>query len=71
MPHVNPTKRVPPESEEHPAREAVKKPGPADVHEQRQADQTNEGVVEKKEPRAPSQSLIDQERGDWEGMAQK
>jgi len=24
----------------------------------------------KKDPRAPTQSLLDQERGDWEGMGQ-
>jgi hypothetical protein len=27
-------------------------------------------AVEKKAPRPPAQSLIDQERGDWEGMGQ-
>lgn len=71
MPNNDPPKKVPMAPEEHAAREAAKKPGPSDVHEQRQAEQTKEGVVQKTEPRPPSQSLIDQERGDWEGMAQK
>lgn len=71
MPTSNPPKKVPTAPEEHATREAAKKPGPSDVHEQRQSNQTAEGVVQKtKEPRPPSQSLIDQERGDWEGMGQ-
>jgi hypothetical protein len=69
MPHVDPPKRVPVAPEEHAANEAAKKPGPSDVHEQRQSDQKEEAVVQKGQ-RAPTQSLIDEERGDWEGMGQ-
>jgi hypothetical protein len=70
MPHVEPRKRAPVRPDEHAAHEAAKKPGPSDVHEQRQSDQKSEGVVEKKGERPPTQSLIDEERGDWEGMGQ-
>jgi hypothetical protein len=69
MPHDDPRKRVPRAPEDQATHEAAKKPSPGDVHEQRQPDQKEEGVV-KKDPRPPSQSLIDQERGDWEGMGQ-
>ncbi len=52
-------------------KEAAKNPARDDVHEQRQAGQKQEGVVKKTSPsRPPAQSLIDQERGDWEGMGQ-
>jgi hypothetical protein len=50
-------------------REAAKKAARDDVHEQRQPDQKQEGIVER-DTRPPAQSLIDQERGDWEGMGQ-
>jgi hypothetical protein len=49
--------------------EASKKPARDDVHEQRQSGQKQEGVV-KRDTRPPAQSLIDEERGDWEGMGQ-
>lgn len=69
MPQTDPPKRVPVPPAEHAAQEAAKKPGPADVHEQRETDQSAEAVVEK-DVRPPTQSLIDEERGDWEGMGQ-
>ncbi len=69
MPHPNSPKSVPVPPEDHAAQEAAKKPGPSDVHEQRQKQQKQEAVVEKG-PRPPTQSLIDEERGDWEGMGQ-
>jgi hypothetical protein len=43
-------------------REAAKKPGRDDVHEQREQGQRREGVVRE------GTSLIDRERADWEGM---
>lgn len=70
MPHLDPPKPVPVSPENHAAHEAAKKPGPSDVHEQRQKEQKEEAVVEKGNSRPPTQSLIDQERGDWEGMGQ-
>lgn len=34
-------------------------------------DPKNDNTAEpKKDPRAPAQSLLDEERGDWEGMGQ-
>ena len=71
MPQIAPPQRAPVSPEDHAAKEAAKKPGPSDVHEQRQTDQKAEAVVEKKtDVRPPTQSLIDEERGDWEGMGQ-
>lgn len=51
-------------------REASKSPTRDDVHEQREAGQTQEGVV-RPAARPPAQSQIDKDRADWEGMAQK
>ena len=69
MPHIDTPKRVPVPPAEPAAQEAAKRPGPADVHEQREIDQNAEAVVEKKKDgRPPTQSLIDEERGDWEGI---
>jgi hypothetical protein len=50
-------------------REAARKPSKDDVHEQREANQHQEGVVQTA-PRPPQQSQIDAERADWEGMGQ-
>ncbi|MDB4936163.1 MAG: hypothetical protein JWP87_3135 [Labilithrix sp.] len=55
--------------EQQASREAAKKPARDDVHEQRQSSQDKEGVV-KRDTRPPAQSLLDEERGDWEGMGQ-
>ena len=43
----------------------AEKPGREDVHEQREQDQTREGVVRK-----PTQTQTDKDRADWEGMGQ-
>lgn len=48
---------------------AAEKPGREDVHEQRESNQRQEGVVSGK-PRPPHQSLVDEQRADWEGMGQ-
>jgi len=48
-------------------KEMTKNPAREDLHEQREDNQKREGVVEK-DPRPPQQSLIEKERGDWEGM---
>lgn len=69
MPHPDPKKPVP-VAENHAAPDAAKKPSTSDVREQRQKPQQEEAVVEKGNSRPPTQSLIDQERGDWEGMGQ-
>ena len=50
MPHV-PQKKVSSSPEEQARREAARKPGPEDVHEQRQDDQPQEGVVTKEAPK--------------------
>ena len=70
MPHLEPPKKVPVSPEDHAAQEAARKPGPSDVHEQRQQKQEQEAVVERTGSRPPTQSIIDEERGDWEGMGQ-
>lgn len=69
MPHLDPPKKVPVPPEGHAPHATVKNPGPSDLHEQRQPNQEQE-VVEKTPSRPPTQSVIDAERGDWEGMGQ-
>ena len=69
MPHPDPKKPVP-VAENPSAPDGTKKPSTSDVREQRQKPQQEEAVVEKSNSRPPTQSLIDQERGDWEGMGQ-
>jgi hypothetical protein len=49
-------------------KKAAEKPGPDDLHEQREKDQARDGVV--REGRPPAQSLIERQRADWEGMGQ-
>lgn len=56
--------------EQQAKREASQKPSRDDVHEQREAGQKQEGVVEPA-GRPPAQSEIDKDRADWEGMAQQ
>ncbi len=56
--------------EERAKRDATNKPTRDDVHEQREADQPREGVVKKEGARPVTQSEIDRERADWEGMGQ-
>ena len=63
------TKSPAPPPDEQARREAAAKPSKDDVHEQREAGQTHEGVVQTS-PRPPQQSQIDAERSDWEGMGQ-
>jgi hypothetical protein len=46
-------------------KQATEKPSRDDVHEQREPNQTREGVVRK-----PTQTQSDRERADWEGMGQ-
>jgi hypothetical protein len=62
-------KNAPRTAEQQASNEAAKKPTRDDVHEQRQQEQSQEGVV-KQGARPPAQSQIDAERGDWEGMGQ-
>lgn len=45
------------------------KPGRDDVHEQRDANQTDTSNVPAA-PRKPTQTQSDRERADWEGMGQ-
>ena len=70
MPQLESPKKVPVPPEDHAAHEAARKPGPSDVHEQRQQKQEQEAVVERSGSRRPTQSTLDEERGDWEGMGQ-
>lgn len=56
-------------AEQQASNEAAKKPTRDDVHEQRQQEQGQEGVV-KQGARPPAQSQLDAERSDWEGMGQ-
>jgi hypothetical protein len=49
-------------------KEVAQNPTNTDVHEQRDAAQTREGVVPSS-TRGPAQSEVDQQRADWEGMA--
>ena len=57
MPHPDPPKKVPLPPEEDGA-QRPKQP------------QKQQAVVEEGAIRPPTQSLIDEERGDWEGMGQ-
>jgi hypothetical protein len=66
---VGKKKNAPRSAEQQASNEAAKKPTRDDVHEQRQHEQSQEGVV-KQGARPPAQSQIDAERGDWEGMGQ-
>lgn len=51
-------------------KEMTEKPSREDVHEQREQNQQREGVVKAPKGRPPAQSLVDEQRADWEGMGQ-